>query len=202
MSAAADDADEDEPNIARPKSGAGLAEAAVPHFVGHRERLRERFRQAGGEALPDYELLELVLFRAVPRADVKPLAKQLIQHFGSFAEVVSAPPKRGVNLESGSDIRKLDDVGRASTACGVWLLSRKTSEARCTSRQFDSLRKSTTPVPTTAAAITSPMSGSTRKSSRARIIDPISTMSGNCGIRRNQSRMLADASGGVSLFAI
>jgi DNA repair protein RadC len=94
MSAAADDADADEPRSARPKSGAGLAEAPVPHFVGHRERLRERFRQAGGEALPDYELLELVLFRAVPRADVKPLAKQLIQHFGSFAEVVSAPPKR------------------------------------------------------------------------------------------------------------
>ncbi len=94
----------DEPSSARPKSGAGLAEAAVPHFVGHRERLRDRFRQAGGEALPDYELLELVLFRAVPRADVKPLAKQLIQHFGSFAEVVSAPPKR---------LREVKGVGEA-----------------------------------------------------------------------------------------
>ncbi|HEY9213277.1 MAG TPA: hypothetical protein VIQ29_10545, partial [Ancylobacter sp.] len=50
----------------------GLEESA-PHFMGHRERLRERFRSAGGEALPDYELLELVLFRAVARADVKPL---------------------------------------------------------------------------------------------------------------------------------
>ena len=55
----------------------GLAEA-TPHYHGHRERLRERFRDAGGDALTDYELLELVLFRAMPRRDVKPLAKELI----------------------------------------------------------------------------------------------------------------------------
>ena len=53
---------------------AGLAEAP-PHYHGHRERLRERFREAGADALADYELLELVLFRAIPRRDVKPLAK-------------------------------------------------------------------------------------------------------------------------------
>ncbi|MCJ8144827.1 DNA repair protein RadC [Ancylobacter sp. A5.8] len=76
----------------------GMAEPA-PHFMGHRERLRERFRNAGGEALPDYELLELVLFRAVPRADVKPLAKGLIERFGSFAEVVAAPPRRLVEVK-------------------------------------------------------------------------------------------------------
>lgn len=70
-----------------------------PHFVGHRERLRERFRSAGGEALPDYELLELVLFRAVSRADVKPLAKRLIDRFGSFAEVIAAPPARLVEVK-------------------------------------------------------------------------------------------------------
>ena len=64
----------------------GLAEAP-PHYHGHRERLRERFREAGAEALSDYELLELVLFRALPRRDVKPLAKTLIATFGSFAEV-------------------------------------------------------------------------------------------------------------------
>ncbi len=52
----------------------GLAEAS-PHYHGHRERLRERFREAGAEALSDYELLELLLFRALPRRDVKPLAK-------------------------------------------------------------------------------------------------------------------------------
>ena len=65
-----------------------------PHYHGHRERLRERFLGAGSAALTDYELLELVLFRALPRRDVKPLAKDLIARFGSFAEVVSAPPQR------------------------------------------------------------------------------------------------------------
>ena len=70
----------------------GLAEA--PHFHGHRELLRDRFRQAGPDALSDYELLEMVLFRALPRRDVKPLAKDLIARFGSFAEVVHAPDAR------------------------------------------------------------------------------------------------------------
>jgi DNA repair protein RadC len=69
----------------------GLSEAA-PHYHGHRDRLRARFREAGGEAVSDYELLELVLFRALPRRDVKPLAKTLVATFGSFGEVVAAPP--------------------------------------------------------------------------------------------------------------
>jgi DNA repair protein RadC len=64
------------------------------HFHGHRERLRTRFREAGAEAISDYELLELVLFRAIPRRDVKPLAKTLIATFGSFPDVISAPPAR------------------------------------------------------------------------------------------------------------
>lgn len=67
---------------------------ASPHYHGHRERLRTRFLQAGTQALTDYELLELVLFRALPRRDVKPLAKDLIATFGSFAEVISAPEAR------------------------------------------------------------------------------------------------------------
>jgi DNA repair protein RadC len=71
----------------------GLKEES-PHYLGHRERLRTRFREAGTEALTDYELLELVLFRALPRRDVKPLAKELIAKFGSFAEVVAAPDAR------------------------------------------------------------------------------------------------------------
>ena len=70
-------------------SKAGFAEA--PHYHGHRERLRDRFRDAGADALSDYELLEMVLFRALPRRDVKPLAKALITKFGSFAETVHAP---------------------------------------------------------------------------------------------------------------
>lgn len=66
----------------------------TPHHHGHRERLRTRFREAGAEALSDYELLELVLFRALPRRDVKPLAKTLVATFGSFAEAVNAPEAR------------------------------------------------------------------------------------------------------------
>jgi DNA repair protein RadC len=62
--------------------------------AGHRERLRKRFLEGGPEALADYELLELVLFRAIPRRDVKPLAKALIARFGSFAETVAAPAAR------------------------------------------------------------------------------------------------------------
>ena len=68
--------------------------ASKPHYLGHRERLRERFMAGGASALPDYELLELILFRAFQRGDQKPLAKALIDAFGSFAEVVSAPPGR------------------------------------------------------------------------------------------------------------
>ena len=54
----------------------------APHYHGHRERLRGRFRDAGADALSDYEMLELVLFRAIPQRDVKPLAKQLIETSG------------------------------------------------------------------------------------------------------------------------
>ncbi len=75
------------------ESDRGLADAA-PHYHGHRERLRGRFREAGPDALSDYELLELLLFRALPRRDVKPLAKSLLEKFGSFAEVISAPESR------------------------------------------------------------------------------------------------------------
>jgi DNA repair protein RadC len=69
-------------------------EAPIADNSGHRERLRERFRKGGPDALPDYELLELVLFRALPRRDTKGIAKQLLARFGSFAEVVNAPEPR------------------------------------------------------------------------------------------------------------
>jgi DNA repair protein RadC len=69
----------------------GFKDAGKPHYLGHRERLRQRFRGAGADALPDYELLELILFRAAPRRDTKPLAKALIARFGTFAEAVNAP---------------------------------------------------------------------------------------------------------------
>jgi len=61
---------------------------------GHRERLRARFLKGGADAMPDYELLELTLFAALPRRDTKPLAKALLARFGSFAEVIAAPRAR------------------------------------------------------------------------------------------------------------
>ena len=74
--------------------GPAKAAEAEPHYHGHRERLRERFRQAGQNALSDYELLELLLFRVFRQGDVKPLAKDLLAKFGSFAEVIAAPEAR------------------------------------------------------------------------------------------------------------
>jgi len=69
----------------------GFKDGGKPHYLGHRERLRRRFRESGSEAIPDYELLELILFRAAQRRDTKPLAKALLARFGSFAEVMNAP---------------------------------------------------------------------------------------------------------------
>lgn len=61
-----------------------------PHYRGHRQRLRQRFLDGGAEALPDYELLELILCLAIPQRDVKPLAKDLLARFGGFGEVIQA----------------------------------------------------------------------------------------------------------------
>ncbi len=77
-------------------------EAPLPLHSGHRERLRDRFTRGGADAMPDYELLELVLFRAIPRRDTKDLAKRMLARFGSFAEVVNAPGER---------LREIDGVG-------------------------------------------------------------------------------------------
>lgn len=65
--------------------------APQPHYVGHRDRLRERFAAGGGETFADYELLEMLLFRLIPRADTKPIAKALLARFGTLAEVLGAP---------------------------------------------------------------------------------------------------------------
>ncbi len=79
--------------------------AETPHYHGHRERLRERFHSAGPDALSDYELLEMALFASIPRRDTKPLAKELLRRFGSFAEVIHAPVAR---------LREVDGIGEAS----------------------------------------------------------------------------------------
>lgn len=76
--------------------------AAAPHYHNHRDRLRERFETAGPEALADYELLELLLFRIVPRRDTKPLAKALIARFGDVAGVLAASP---------GEIQRVDGAG-------------------------------------------------------------------------------------------
>ena len=69
------------------------AAARQPSYIrDHRQRLRTRFLKGGAQAVPDYEMLELVLFRAIPRRDVKPLARALMDRFGDFASVLSAPP--------------------------------------------------------------------------------------------------------------
>ncbi len=74
---------------------AALPGGRMPSYVrDHRKRLRDRFVNGGAHAVPDYELLELVLFRAIPRQDVKPLARTLIDTFGDFNGVVSAPRQR------------------------------------------------------------------------------------------------------------
>jgi DNA repair protein RadC len=85
---------------------AGGAKApAKPDHEGHRARLKRRFAEGGADALPDYELLELLLFNAQPRRDMKPLAKRLIAAFGDFNRVVSAPPAR---------LREVEGCGEAA----------------------------------------------------------------------------------------
>ena len=79
----------DEATVAEPVTG------KQPSYIkDHRQRLRARFMAGGADAMPDYELLELVLFRAIPRRDVKPLARDLMDRFGDFNRVISAPEAR------------------------------------------------------------------------------------------------------------
>jgi len=81
------------------------APAPKPHYAGHRERLRDRAATGGLPAVPDYELLELFLFRSIPRGDVKPLAKQLLARFGSLGGVLGA---------TADELRTVAGIGEAA----------------------------------------------------------------------------------------
>ena len=83
--------------------------AKLPSYIReHRKRLRDRFLAGGAAAVPDYELLELVLFRAIPRQDVKPLARRLLDVFGDFNGVLSAPVERIAEVEGAGDAVALE----------------------------------------------------------------------------------------------
>jgi DNA repair protein RadC len=103
--------------------------AEDPHYHGHRERLRERFFNAGSEALSDYELLEMALFAAIPRRDTKPLAKELLKTFGSFTEVIHAPVARLREVKGIKDasINQLKLLAAASSRAAKREIARKTA---------------------------------------------------------------------------
>jgi DNA repair protein RadC len=88
---------------AKPGKADKAEKTAAPHHTGHRDRLRKRFLETGGKALADYEMLELLLFNTIPRRDTKPLAKRLIQKFGSYAGVLRADVKALTAENSVSD---------------------------------------------------------------------------------------------------
>ena len=75
----------------------------TPHYQGHRQRLRERFLKGGADALQDYELLELLLFMAIPRRDVKPLAKTLLKTFGSLPALMAAKSEELTKIDGISE---------------------------------------------------------------------------------------------------
>src|SRR5262249_39894606 len=98
---------DDGPMPGRDKTTTSPADKAAAHYHGQRRRLRQRFLAAGSEAISDYEMLELILFRAIPQRDVKPLAKDLLATFGSFSEVIAAPLER---------LKEVDGLGEAAIA--------------------------------------------------------------------------------------
>ena len=89
--------------MSEPDAGFSEKQSADTGTKGHRQRLRERFRKSGENSLADYELLEFLLFSALPRQDTKPIAKALLKRFGSFSAVLSAPRPRLKEIKGLSD---------------------------------------------------------------------------------------------------
>jgi DNA repair protein RadC len=87
----------------KPLDGA-TKKSGKPHYLGHRERLRQRLRESGPDTLQEYEMLELLLFRSIARADTKGRAKALLQRFGSLSEVLGAPEHL---------LREIEGIGEA-----------------------------------------------------------------------------------------
>ncbi|WP_284263118.1 RadC family protein [Roseicyclus amphidinii] len=83
----------------RPAPAGGPSRGAEVHRHAHRDRLRRRFTEGGADAVPEYELLEMILYRAIPRGDTKPLAKRLLKRFGDLNHVLAAPPPRLKEVE-------------------------------------------------------------------------------------------------------
>jgi DNA repair protein RadC len=81
------------------KSGSRAAEGPVKHFHGHRERIRQRIMKGDGAHFDDYEILEVLLCAFIPRVDVRPIAKSLVDRFGAVSAALAAPPERLMETE-------------------------------------------------------------------------------------------------------
>ncbi|MFD0918076.1 DNA repair protein RadC [Pseudahrensia aquimaris] len=105
-----------------PPTSAGFEEANAPHYIGHRDRLRGRLLTQGADAVADYELLEMILFRTIPRRDTKPIAKALLSTFGSLPAVFAADIKelcqvKGVKEGIATDLKIIHaTLGRTAKA--------------------------------------------------------------------------------------
>ncbi len=111
-----------------PDGFADMDAGARPHYLGHRQRLKARFRDRGEAALEYYELLELLLFCPLPRQNTKPIAKALLARFGSFAEMLAAPRSRLKEI-SGIGDTAIDDL-KAVHAAALRFTRRQISERK------------------------------------------------------------------------
>ena len=102
------------------ESESGFNAEPKPDYLGHRKRLRERFRKGGAEGFHDYEILELLLTYTIPRIDVKPIAKKLIGHFGSLSGVLDATPQQ---IEEVARVKPISStlIYLVKEACGAYL---------------------------------------------------------------------------------